>query len=176
MIVCILRCRETLSCFATSKRTVVFETLCWDFEVLFVTGPGVFKKFIIDVCFSFLDDGMFIYTEFQRIWIWRECESSFFFHRHRHGARQLGRKFAPKSRFVLDDIEACGLHFGTPPKLDVLKRKFFGSLGAADPKKLNFNFKVLNRRIFTRRIRFFVDHRAVQINNPFFQYLKFTLY
>ena len=49
-------------------------------------------------------------------------------------------------------------------------------LRATDLKKLNFNFKVLNRRIFTRRIRIFVDPRGVQINNPFFQYLKFTLY
>ena len=73
-------------------------------------------------------------------------------------------------------VVVAGLHFGTPPKLHVLKRKFFGSLGAADPQKLNFNFKVLNRRIFTRRIRFFLDPRGVQINNPFFQYLKFTLY
>ena len=43
---------------------------------------------------------------------------------------------------------------------------------AADPKKFNFNFKVLNRRIFTRRIRFFCGPDSVQINNPFFSVFK----
>ena len=64
------------------------------------------------------------------------------------------------SLFVIAKQGYISVLHTTPPKLDVLKRKFFGSLGAAHPQKFNFNFKVLNRRIFTRRIRFFVDHRA----------------
>ena len=56
------------------------------------------------------------------------------------------------------------------PGVRCTKRKFFGSLGATDTRKLNFNFKVLNRRIFTRRIRISCGPAAVQRNNRFFQY------
>jgi len=56
------------------------------------------------------------------------------------------------------------------PGVRCTKRKFFGSLGATDTRKLNFNFKVLNRRIFTRRIRISCGPPGVQRNNRFFQY------
>ena len=42
------------------------------------------------------------------------------------------------------------------------------------PPKSNFDFKVLNRRIFTRRFRISCGPAAVQRNSRSFQYLKFT--
>ena len=89
-------------------------------------------------------------------------------------------KFRPMLRFgnpnktlmkrVSQHMALNGVPFRLIPGVRCTKRKFFGSLGATDTRKLNFNFKVLNRRIFTRRIRIFVDPAGVQRNNRFFQY------